>query len=337
HEFRQIVDHTPDLSSLTTPQERLDAVIRLLTLTHADALNHVADQEGLSPTEVAHLRPDDPRYRDLYQRAGQYLTANILYAVFTDRAGTGYGSIFRVHPQTHDGSVRTARQMCPAAPMVAAYLEGVGLTLRQDRESVLNVMKTWTVARAAQPADLQQKQASWEAKRREADHIVDALGLGIDEGIKEAVVAFNLLGLNTTASCEGHTDHGLLTPWIDVAAPHKPKLQYIDEMQVFQKVADRYGIPLGEFRRGVHRDGYWEARREAAGNGETAEFKTWRQQSDVLGRRVEEYLREFYADQKTAENVRLRTSWSSDDICRVWCGDIEEHYPREQTVPEGHR
>src|SRR5579862_3856182 len=83
-----------------------------------------------------------------------------------------------------------------------------------------------------------EKQVAWEAKRREIDQLIDGLGLGIDEGIKETVVAFNMLGLNTSGSCEGHLDHGLTTPWVDIEAPGRPETEFIGEMDVFQRTAD---------------------------------------------------------------------------------------------------
>jgi hypothetical protein len=57
--------------------------------------------------------------------------------------------------------------------------------------------------------------ATWEAGCAEARSYVDGLGRPIDEGILETVVALNLLGFRSTASCEGHLEHGKPFPWID--------------------------------------------------------------------------------------------------------------------------
>jgi hypothetical protein len=51
--------------------------------------------------------------------------------------------------------------------------------------------------------------------RTDLEKIVDGLGLGIDVKIMDLVVAVNQY-ITTTASCEGHYDHGLKVPWIDV-------------------------------------------------------------------------------------------------------------------------
>lgn len=57
--------------------------------------------------------------------------------------------------------------------------------------------------------------ATWEEAFAEAQQYVDGLGCGIDQGILETVVALNLLGFRSTASCEGHLDHGHAYPWVD--------------------------------------------------------------------------------------------------------------------------
>jgi hypothetical protein len=49
--------------------------------------------------------------------------------------------------------------------------------------------------------------------------ITDSLGSSIDPGIFETVVALNLLGFPTVMSCEGHLDHGVGAPWIDIEPP----------------------------------------------------------------------------------------------------------------------
>jgi hypothetical protein len=52
-----------------------------------------------------------------------------------------------------------------------------------------------------------------------AHEIADNLGCGIDAGIRDIVVRFNALNLETDASCEGHTDRALPYPWLDFPSP----------------------------------------------------------------------------------------------------------------------
>jgi hypothetical protein len=44
----------------------------------------------------------------------------------------------------------------------------------------------------------------------------DSLGKPIDTGIFETVVILNLLGFNTSQSCEGHDSWGNSYPWVDI-------------------------------------------------------------------------------------------------------------------------
>jgi len=63
------------------------------------------------------------------------------------------------------------------------------------------------------------KQQQWDHLMCQYQQVTDVLGKKIDPGIFESVVVLNALGVNTTASCEGHLDWGTGAPWIDIAAP----------------------------------------------------------------------------------------------------------------------
>jgi hypothetical protein len=62
------------------------------------------------------------------------------------------------------------------------------------------------------------KAKHWQETAAEAAKITDRLGKPIDKGIFEAVVALNVLDINTTGSCEGHLEHGTGAPYIDIKA-----------------------------------------------------------------------------------------------------------------------
>lgn len=55
-----------------------------------------------------------------------------------------------------------------------------------------------------------------ESARREVDSLCDRLGKPLDEKIKELVIGLRCHGIRTIASCQGHLDHGLPYPWVDV-------------------------------------------------------------------------------------------------------------------------
>ena len=60
------------------------------------------------------------------------------------------------------------------------------------------------------------KKNRWLRIEIKVNSITDRRGLGIDNGIKESIIVLQVLGFVTTASCEGHTDHGPAAPWIDI-------------------------------------------------------------------------------------------------------------------------
>lgn len=55
---------------------------------------------------------------------------------------------------------------------------------------------------------------SWQEATHEATRFTDRLGRGLDPGIRDTVIALNMLGVSTTQSCEGHLDHGRPYPWV---------------------------------------------------------------------------------------------------------------------------
>src|SRR5947208_415256 len=60
------------------------------------------------------------------------------------------------------------------------------------------------------------KQEMWDTMSAEVNHWIDGAGYPIDKEIKDTVIALNLMGIETIASCGGHLDHGLSYPWVDI-------------------------------------------------------------------------------------------------------------------------
>jgi hypothetical protein len=59
----------------------------------------------------------------------------------------------------------------------------------------------------------------WDELAKKFSRYTDRIGMPIDEGIFETVVALNALDIPTSMSCEGQLHHGLPYPWIDVSTP----------------------------------------------------------------------------------------------------------------------
>lgn len=72
-----------------------------------------------------------------------------------------------------------------------------------------------------------QKEQRWKQVATEFNKITDKLGLPIDAGILDTVIALNLFNVNTTQSCEGHIDRAIAAPWVDIQAPETDELKQL--------------------------------------------------------------------------------------------------------------
>lgn len=155
------------------------------------------------------------------------------------------------------------------------------------------------------------QEVRWEQKRAEVEKRTDALGMEIDEGIKDAVIAFNVNGIPTSQSCEGHfengSDHGYPVPWITVEAINKPKWRYESEEEIYQQIAEKYGVTVDQVLHAENEEAWVEveALRLGAEQEETLEYKTWDKENDILFTKVETLLNEFYTDRNVPDEVRI--------------------------------
>lgn len=88
--------------------------------------------------------------------------------------------------------------------------------------------------------------STWDEGIAFAQRLVDGMGCPIDEGILEVVVSFNLLGLRTCQSCEGHLDDGLPYPWIDFETDEFPAFQQALEEMDRDELSDEEKEEKGE-------------------------------------------------------------------------------------------
>ena len=79
------------------------------------------------------------------------------------------------------------------------------------------------------------KNKKWAETSQEVEVIGDKLGKKIDENIKETVVALKVLDFETSASCEGHLDHGIASPWVDIRFENK---KLLDRFRSLNKTID---------------------------------------------------------------------------------------------------
>lgn len=140
-----------------------------------------------------------------------------------------------------------------------------------------------------------QKEQSWQEVASRFARVVDGVGCSIDDGILETVIALNVLGITTLASCEGHLDHGLAAPWIDVGNPQAKPLA----RSAYQKLNAVQQVPQSER----------QARREEAEEARLlAKRLHW-----VEHQKVSHYLDLFYGQHHAPLEARLILShaeWS---------------------------
>ncbi len=111
----------------------------------------------------------------------------------------------------------------------------------------------------------------------------DKLGKPIDPEILDTVVYLNFLGLRTVASCEGHLDHGLPTPWIDIESEEAEKLS-IELKKVNQERDDPPGYA------DTRKPYYQKAK------------KLWNKRNEInapLARKIIDLLDEFYQNHQS--------------------------------------
>jgi hypothetical protein len=131
------------------------------------------------------------------------------------------------------------------------------------------------------------KQELWAKYEAQAAHVTDRLGKEIDPGIKRTVVALMALGFQTSASCEGHLDHGLRGPWIDIG-------------YVPRELLGRAGA--------------------AGKKSQTLDIATEQELADVRQRMVSERLRllqllsDFYQSRKTPFDQQLSVQFHGNDV-----------------------
>lgn len=60
----------------------------------------------------------------------------------------------------------------------------------------------------------------------------DKLGMTIEGGILETVVALNMAGIKTSQSCEGHLDRGLAGPWVQITGSTNDDSRNLNQMML---------------------------------------------------------------------------------------------------------
>jgi len=138
--------------------------------------------------------------------------------------------------------------------------------------------------------------------------VADAEGRGIDEEIKDVIIALNIADIPTVAFCQGHygEESGMGAPWVEVGSPDEPEERFNGQNEIFKRIAKKYGLSLEELKRGFNPDAYWEAMKESSSQGETLEYQKWNEKNQKLFARIKNLLDEFYKDRKIDDSLKLQ-------------------------------
>lgn len=161
-----------------------------------------------------------------------------------------------------------------------------------------------------------EKYKHWEQKRKQIEQITDATGRGIDNGIKETVIAFNVNEIFTSQSCEGHSEvegGHRSWPWVEVSAPDEPEEKFVGEKQAFEEAAHEHNIPFDELKRGYHEKLYWGIKRKVSQNPYTLEYQKWQRRNQELHTKIVQLLDEFYQNRETETDIRLHAEESNGE------------------------
>jgi len=171
-----------------------------------------------------------------------------------------------------------------------------------------------------QEAKRQEKEKAWLGKLAEVEHIRDALGFPIDQNIRETIVALNLSGIPTSASCEGHIDRAKGAPWVKVEAPNKPSERFMSEHGIVEMIAEKYHVSPEDVRTSRNHEAWREAAKLTATHGETPEYQRWRHENDALRERLVALLEEFYRDRVVDETTQIEIMRDPEGTSRIHNG-----------------
>lgn len=171
---------------------------------------------------------------------------------------------------------------------------------------------------------LSEKQRRWdEIAKLAGTEWGDSLGKGIDKGIRDVVVSFNVMDIPTSASCEGHVDGGLPYPWVEVEAEGQPEARFEHEREIAERIASERGVDIERILRSDDKDGWVQWEKERSKQPETEAFREWRKKQSALVSIVENLLSEFYANRSVEGDEHLRCD-AGPESARVENGGEED-------------
>lgn len=150
--------------------------------------------------------------------------------------------------------------------------------------------------RSRENLEINPKQARWQELAQQVDRIIDKLGLPIDNGIKESIIALHALGFHTTGSCEGHEDHVIGAPYIDIESKE-------------QELIDKRLAELKKKAEGQPKEIMEQLKQESRTLTQELERGNLEERMKLIP-----YLDEFYRGRNTPYDVRI----TIESLARGW-------------------
>lgn len=152
-----------------------------------------------------------------------------------------------------------------------------------------------------------EREQTWQAKKEEIEQVTDRLGFPIEPHIKNTVVGLNLFGLNTVQSCEGHSDRGIGAPWVEIAAPNEPEWRFIGQMEIFEQIAEKYGVSIEAVLHADNEEAWQEAWQLTTQKTSTTtpDYEAWEEKTRRSRERAGILIEEYYKDRKIEAPVAL--------------------------------
>jgi len=155
------------------------------------------------------------------------------------------------------------------------------------------------------PVEIQEKsgkEIAWQQKENEVEKIPH-----LESGVKKIVTALNVSGIPTSQSCEGHINHEgdktkMATPFVEISVPRQTRKRFIGQKTIIPRVVKKYGIPPEDVRTMLLHSAPWEEFKNAR---ETQGYKKWRKDNKKIAEKAGAFLKDFYQDSITPENIRL--------------------------------
>ncbi len=179
------------------------------------------------------------------------------------------------------------------------------------------------------PSESESKKKEWEKRLMELENVVDGLGHPIEEGIKEGVVALNMLGFSTSGSCEGHDDWGLPTPWVQMETDNKPRYKFEGESELWKSILEELNITPEEVERnspsfdwekfGEANQAFFD--RLAPETPHTKEFSAWIATNEIRLQSLQGLIEEFYSQAINNRKERVTLMTIEHSISRIFVMD----------------